>query len=266
MTGKASTMALAIHGLCFSYPDRPDVLKQVNLQAQAGERIGVIGANGAGKTTLFLVLCGILSPTAGEIALWGKPLRVGSLSQEVGLVFQNPDHQLFCTSVWQDVAFGPENLGLPRQEVTDRVEAALRLTGTLPLAERPPHHLSGGEKRMVAIAGVLAMQPQVVIYDEPSANLDCRARRRLIEFLQQSPQTLLIASHDLEFILETCQRVMVMDQGEVVADGETKAIMGNPALMGSHGLEPPHSLLFHDRPHPNGQGIPAALTALPTSS
>ena len=177
--------------------------------------------------------------------LFGDPVVPGQFRPDIGLVFQNPDDQLFSASVWEDVSFGPQNMGLVPPELNSRVSEALLLTGTQDLVERPPHHLSGGEKRMVAIASVLAMQPQLVIYDEPSANLDMRARRRLIKFLQSSQETSLVASHDLELIIEVCDRVILLDEGQVIADGETRQIMGNQALMERHGLEMPHSLIPH---------------------
>ena len=165
------------------------------------------------------------------------------------MVFQNPDDQLFSPSVWDDVAFGPQNLGLGGEQLAARVQAALHTTGVSGLADRAPHHLSGGEKRMVSIAGVLAMQPRLIIYDEPSASLDIRSRRRLINFLQESPVTSLISSHDLEFILEVCHRVVLLDQGRIVADGPPRQLMADKNLMAAHGLERPHSLSFHLQPH-----------------
>ncbi|NEO81874.1 MAG: ABC transporter ATP-binding protein, partial [Moorea sp. SIO4G3] len=195
--------ALAIDSLYFSYPDQPDSLRNINLTIKPGERIGLIGPNGAGKTTLFLTICGVLKPTrARGMLLFGKPVVAGEFRPEIGLVFQNPDDQLFSPSVWDDVAFGPENMGLPAVDVEQRVQQALSLTGVEHLAARVPHNLSGGQKCMVAIAGVLAMGPSLVLYDEPSANLDLRSRRRLISFLKRSEETILISSHDLELILE----------------------------------------------------------------
>jgi cobalt/nickel transport system ATP-binding protein len=238
-------IAIALEQVSFSYPDQPDILKAVSLTIQTGERVALIGPNGAGKTTLFHTICGLLQPDQGSIHLFGKPIRVGEFRPEIGLVFQNPDDQLLSASVWDDVAFAPQNMGLRAAEVEARVEQALALTGTHDLAQRPPHHLSGGEKRMVAIAGVIAMHPQVIIYDEPSANLDLRARRRLIHFLQSTSETLVIASHDLEFLLEVCDRVILMDEGRVIVQGLPQEIMGNQALMETHGLEKPYSLMPH---------------------
>ena len=237
--------AISLKDVSFSYSDHPGTLKEINLTILPGQRVGIIGPNGAGKTTLFLAICGVLTPQTGEICLFDKPVIPGEFRSEIGLVFQNPNDQLFCASVSEDVAFGPENMGLSRQEVEKRVQTALCLTGVQELASRPPHHLSGGEKRMVAIAGVLAMQPQLVIYDEPSANLDALARRRLIHFLQASPETMLISSHDLEMILEVCDRVILMETGDIVADGTPDQIMGDRSLMEAHGLEKPHSLIPH---------------------
>jgi cobalt/nickel transport system ATP-binding protein len=236
------TPAIAVSHVGFSYPDCPHTLQDVSFSLQPGERVGVIGPNGAGKTTLFMMLCGVLTPQAGTVQLFGEAVRPGQFYPDIGLVFQNPDDQLLSASVWDDVAFGPQNMGLSDLEVEQRVTHALALTGMTALASRPPHHLSGGEKRMVAIAGILAMQPRVMIYDEPSANLDLRARRRLIQFLQRSPQAMLISSHDLEFILEVCDRVLVIDGGRLVADGPAAAVMGQADWMESHGLEKPHSL------------------------
>ena len=234
--------AIAIEELSFAYPQQPPILNNLNLKVFPGEKVGVIGANGAGKTTLFLSICGILSPQ-GKIAVFGQPVVPGEFRSEIGFVFQNPDDQLFCPTVWDDVAFGPENMGLSTEEITKRVQEALYLTGVLPLAKRVPHQLSGGEKCMVAIASVLAMHPQLVIYDEPSANLDLRARRRLIKFLQESQQTILLCSHDLELILEVCDRVILLHGGSIVADGYPQTVMSEGQLMEANGLEVPYSLL-----------------------
>ncbi len=239
---KLEKAAIAITDLCFSYPNQPPILQDLNLEIFPGERVGLIGPNGAGKTTLFLSICGILSPAAGEIRLFGKPVEAGKFRSEIGLVFQNPEDQLFCPRVRDDVAFGPENMALEPEAVDRRVEEALFLTGVLHLAERVPHQLSGGEKRMVAIAAVLAMQPQLVLYDEPSANLDLRARRRLINFLHSSKETIVLSSHDLELILEVCDRVFLLDQGQILADGIPSEVMSDRQLMETYGLEVPYSL------------------------
>lgn len=249
-TQTIKTQAIALSGVCFAYPKEPQILHDIDLEVHQGDRLGVLGYNGCGKTTLFFLICGVLTPTHGSISLLGEPVIPNQFRPDVGLVFQNPDDQLFSATVWEDVAFAPENMGLPPEDVDQRVKAALELTGMTDLQHRAPHHLSGGEKRMVAIAGILAMHPQIVLYDEPSANLDMRARRRLIRFLQDSQQTFLVSSHDLEFVLEVCNRVIVLNQGKIVADGSPAVVMGDVALMEASGLEVPHSLV---PPHHPGQ-------------
>jgi cobalt/nickel transport system ATP-binding protein len=242
-------LALLVSDLSFSYPEKPGVLRDMNLKIAPGERVGLIGPNGAGKTSFFMLITGVYKPDVGEILLFGKPMKYGDFRPEIGLVFQNSNDQLFNPSVTDDVAFGPLNLGLSQEEVETRVTEALTTTGVLDLADRIPHHLSGGEKRMVSIAGVLAMRPKLIVYDEPSANLDMRARRRLICFLQKAQETLLIASHDLELILEVCDRVILIDEGRIVADGPPREIMCDAELMLEHGMEQPHSLVPHAEPH-----------------
>jgi cobalt/nickel transport system ATP-binding protein len=234
--------ALAIRELHAAYLGRPPTLRGVNLVMEEGERVGIIGLNGSGKTTLLRAVCGLLKPTSGSVAISGAPVVTGAFRPEVGLVFQNPDDQLFAPTVRDDVAFGPLNLGLSPEEIEARVQAALTAVGTLHLANRVPHHLSGGEKRMVAIAGVLAMQPRMVIYDEPEASLDSRARRRLINLLLAARETLLIATHDLELVLEVCSRVVLLDTGRIVAEGTPAALISDAALMAAAGLERPFSL------------------------
>lgn len=234
--------AVEVNQLWTAYPGHPPVLQGLDLRVEVGQHLGVIGPNGAGKTTLFLTLCGLLPPCSGQVSLFGQPLRPGQFRPEVGLVFQDPNDQLFAPSVAEDVAFGLRNLARPEAEIAAAVREALHLTGTLHLADRPPHHLSGGEKRMVAIAGILAMKPQLVLYDEPTANLDLRARHRLIVFLQQAAHTFLLASHDLELILEVCDQVILLDQGRIWAQGSPAHLMGQADLMEAHGLEVPPSL------------------------
>lgn len=241
--------ALKITDLSYSYTEKTDVLQNVSFEVKPGERVGLIGPNGAGKTTLFLSICGVLKPLKGEISVLGRSVQSGEFHPEIGMVFQNPDDQLFCPSVWEDVAFGPQNMDLSKDEVEARTREALSLVGHLDLADRPPHHLSGGEKRMISIAGVLAMRPELVIYDEPSANLGMRSRRRVINLLQASEQTNLISSHDLEFILEVCDRVIMLDNGRIITDGNPREIMSDDELMMAHGQEKPHSLVPHVRPH-----------------
>ncbi|NEP85178.1 MAG: ABC transporter ATP-binding protein [Okeania sp. SIO3B3] len=239
--------ALDISNLSFAYPGRPATLHNITLQIAPTERVGLIGPNGAGKTTLFMLVCGVLTPKSGEILSFGKAVKPGQFHPDVNMVFQNSNDQLFSPTVWDDVAFGPQNLGLSPAEVKARVDHVLNLTGVTELADRPPHHLSGGEKRMVSIAGVLAMNPRLVVYDEPSANLDLRARRRLLEFLKAAEHAMLVSSHDLEFVLELCDRVILMDEGGIITQGVPAEVMRDQALMEAHGLEKPHSLI----PHPH---------------
>jgi cobalt/nickel transport system ATP-binding protein len=240
---------LTTKGLSFSYPDTPDVLNDIAIEVMPGERVGLIGPNGAGKTTLFLVICGVLKPNEGEISLLGEPVAFGKFNPRAALVFQNPDDQLFCPTVREDVAFGPQNMGLPKEEVEARVKEALATVGASRFADRPVHHLSEGEKRIVSVASVLAMRPELVMYDEPSANLDIRSRRRLIRLLQSSAETILVASHDLELVLEVCQRVILIDEGKIIVEGDPRQIMGDEQLMEAHGQEKPHSLVPHQIPH-----------------
>ncbi|MEM8720350.1 MAG: ABC transporter ATP-binding protein [Cyanobacteria bacterium P01_G01_bin.39] len=241
------TKAIALKNISFSYGEDRAILTDISLDIAAGETVGLIGANGAGKTSLFLTICGIHQPSYGEVRLFDRPINAGEFNPEIGLVFQNPNDQLFCPTVRDDIAFGLENINLSPEEVAVRIEHALSLTGVTHLADRISHQLSGGEKCMVAIAAVLAMLPQIVLYDEPSANLDLRARRRLIHFLNSSHETTVISSHDLELIIEVCDRVVMLNQGRVVADGTPVEIMSDSDLMLDNGLEVPHSLTHNHR-------------------
>jgi cobalt/nickel transport system ATP-binding protein len=235
--------ALDVSQLCFHYPDGVAALNGISLQVQPGESVGLVGPNGAGKTTLFLCLCGVLLPSQGTVRVFSlDPTQAGQrrqLVQKLGMVFQNPDDQLFCSSVFEDVAFGPLNLGLNEVEVRQRVTEALQRVGLHGLEERVPHHLSGGEKRRAALAGILAMQPDLLLLDEPSAHLDPRGRRELIKLLNSFPHTKLIASHDLPMLLDCCQRVLLLDQGRLIADGPPRQLFADARLMEEHGLEVP---------------------------
>lgn len=238
--------AIAIANLSFSYPDCTNVIQHLNLTVQPGERIGIVGANGCGKTTFLMLLCGILSPTTGEIRLLGQPVRPGVFHSKIGLVFQNPDDQLFSTTVWEDVAFAPQNMGLSTADVAQRVATATALTQVQDLAHRPPHHLSGGQKKRVAIAGVLAMNPEILLLDEPSAQLDPYSRRQLIRLLDGLPQTQLIATHDLDLALDLCDRTLLFSHGQIIRDSDTYSILGNADLLEQHALELP---LSYSRPY-----------------
>ena len=239
-------LAIDVSNLDFAYPDGKRALCGLSLQVAPGETIGLIGPNGAGKTTFFLCLAGVLSAPAGAIKVAGLDLRQPAdrkaLPTKVGIVFQNSDDQLFSTTVGEDVAFGPLNLGIAADEVRRRVADALAHVGLAGFESRVPFHLSGGEKRRVAIAGILAMQPEVVLLDEPSMFLDPRGRRDLIRFLNELAITKIIATHDLDMILDTCQRVVVLDHGSVVATGQAENLLRDVALMDAHGLEVPYRL------------------------
>jgi cobalt/nickel transport system ATP-binding protein len=242
----SASPAIEVRQLDFAYPQGPKALECVNLTVEAGERIGLIGPNGAGKTTLFLCLCGVLRPRAEVLQVCDLDPREAAqrrrLPAHVGIVFQNSDDQLFNTTVFDDVAFGPLNLELPADEVRRRVSDALGRVGMSGQEQRVPFHLSGGEKRRVALAGVLAMRPEVLLLDEPTMFLDPRGRREFIALLHDAGGTQVLASHDLEMILQTCGRVLLLDQGRMVADGPPRVVLADAALMEAHGLEIPHSL------------------------
>lgn len=242
----ASDPAVEAVGLTFRYgPGRP-ALDGVAVRLERGETVGLVGPNGAGKTSLFLCLTGVLKPQAGSVRVCGldvrDPAQRKQLPRHVGIVFQDSDDQLFNSTVLDDVAFGPLNLGLAPGEVRQRVTEALDRVGMAGQEKRVPFHLSGGEKRRIALAGVLAMRPELLLLDEPSMFLDPRGRRGLIDLLGRIGGTQLIAAHDLELVLSTCRRVLVLDSGRVVADGEARTVLADRATMEAHGLEVPPSL------------------------
>ena len=229
--------------LRFAYPDGTAVLDGVDLIVGAGERVALLGPNGAGKTTLILHLIGVLRPSSGTIRVGEIELTDDTLDEirrRVGLVFQDPDDQLFMPTVGQDVAFGPANFGLRGASLSGRVTWALRAVGEEDLAERAPHHLSGGERRRVAIATVLAMESEILVLDEPTSHLDPAGRRELVSLLTGLPATQLVVTHDLPFALELCPRAVIMDQGKIVADGQTFDLLSDRALMSRHRLELPY--------------------------
>ena len=235
---------LAFDSVAFAYPDGSEALRGVSFRITHGESVGIVGANGAGKSTLLLHMNGTLAPSSGTVDIGGLvpgPRTLRDLRKRVGLVFQNPDDQLFMPTVEEDVAFGPLNLGLDSDAVRARVGRALAQVGGLELAARPPHHLSSGQKSRIAIATVLAMEPDVLVLDEPAAALDPRARRGLIELLQSFSHTKVVASHDLDLILDVCDRCMVLREGKVAADGPTEVILSNRTLLEDNGLELPLS-------------------------
>jgi cobalt/nickel transport system ATP-binding protein len=262
-------MSCAIHarGLSFRYPDGRLALDGVDLHVEHGERVALFGPNGAGKTTLVFHLNGLL---VGEGGLDVAGLEVGKetlseLRTRVGIVFQDPDDQLFMPTVHEDVAFGPLNMGCERAEVLTRVEEALETVRMVHAAARPPHGLSMGERRRVAIATVLAMRPSLLVLDEPSANLDPRSRRELIDVLAEIDRTMLVVTHDLPFAAELCERAVVLSGGRVVADGPCERVLADDELLASHDLELPVGFvpaLVERRPRPGDAVSPARIYPL----
>ena len=244
------TAALDVRGLAFAYPDGRQALFGIDLVVRAGERVALLGPNGAGKTTLALHLNGILTPGAGTVEVGGLPVAKANLREirrRVGMVFQDPDDQLFMPTVGQDVAFGPANLGLRGDELADRVHRALDAVGMADVAGRPPHHLSFGQRRRVAVATALAMEPDVLVLDEPTSNLDPAARRELTDVLSGLDLTLLVITHDLPYALELCPRSVVINEGRIVADDATSTVLADDALLAANRLEMPYGWRWAER-------------------
>ncbi len=240
-------MGLALQGVRYAYPDGRVALDGVDLEVATGERVAVLGPNGAGKTTLVLHLNGVLAPQAGRVLVDGLDTSAKSdvreVRRRVGIVFQDPDDQLFCPTVRQDVGFGPANMGLGADEVEARMLEALDAVGMAGAADRAPHHLSLGERRRVAVATVLAMRPTTLVLDEPSANLDPAARGELAAVLRGLPElTLVVVTHDLPYALELCPRSVVLDAGRVVDDGATVDVLADPKRLAAHRLALPPGL------------------------
>ena len=237
-----SVPTLEVRGLAYAYPDGHQALFGVDLHVHAGERVALLGPNGAGKTTLVLHLNGILTAGAGTVAVNGLPVAKKNLQEirrRVGIVFQDPDDQLFLGTVRQDVAFGPANLGVRGAELDRRVMAALDRVGMADFVDRPPHHLSFGQRRRVAVATVLAMEPEILVLDEPSSNLDPASRRELADILRGLDVTVLMVTHDLPYALELCPRSVVLSDGVMVADDATYDVLTDDELMRAHRLELP---------------------------
>jgi cobalt transport protein ATP-binding subunit len=233
---------IAVEHLHFAYPDGFEALRGVDLGVARGEKVALVGPNGAGKSTFMLHLNGINQPSHGSVTIGGTRVgreTLGQIRAEVGLVFQDPDDQLFSPTVRDDVAFGPLHMGLPPDEIHVRVERALAAVGMEGFERRMPHRLSLGQRKRVAIATVLSMNPSVLAFDEPTAALDPRGRRELIGLMASLPQTMVVATHDMRLVGEVLPRTVVMDGGVVVADGPTAELLSDAVLLEAHGLEAP---------------------------
>ena len=246
--------AIEITNLKYRYHDGTEALRGVSFRVAPGECVALLGPNGSGKSPVLLHLNGILQEKMsgdGAVKILGSPITMENLEtirRQVGLVFQDPDDQLFCPTVQEDVAFGPQQLGLSRTEVTAHVQKSLAQVGLAGFGRRSTHHLSHGEKRRVCLAGVLVCEPAILALDEPTSDLDPRGRREFKALLRQIPATKLIATHDLELVVELCARTIVLDRGKIVAEGATVELLNDEALMLTHGLERPH-ILRHIHPH-----------------
>lgn len=244
--------AIVVDDVYFTYPDGREVLKGITCSIPHGEKVALIGPNGAGKSTFMSQLNGVLMPSHGRVVIDGIELTRESLStirRKVGIVFQDPDDQLFCPTVFDDVAFGPLNLGLSKDTIHSRVENALGLVGLTGFEERSSFHLSFGERKRLALATVLSYQPEVLVFDEPSTNMDPLSRRRLIEWLKSSDKTILLCTHDLDIALEVCTRCLLLSDGKVVADGPASEILYNRELLEEHSLELPLAVRTHELLH-----------------
>lgn len=250
MGAAVSRPAIRVRDLAYSYPGGHPALGGIDLDVAPGERVALLGPNGAGKTTLMLHLNGVLSALRGTVEIGGTPLTRGTLREirrKVGLVFQDPDDQLFMPTLAQDVAFGPANFGVRGAELDARVAHALEVVSMTDLAARSPAHMSGGQRRRAALATVLACQPEVLVLDEPSANLDPVARRELAETLTGLDATMLIVTHDLPYAAQLCERAIVMDGGVVVADGAIGDVLSDTELLAAHRLELPWGFVVGSR-------------------
>ena len=246
--------AIEITGLKYRYPDGTAALRGISFRVKPGECLALLGPNGSGKSTLLLHLNGLLPEKTtgdGAVKIFNEPVtakNLQSIRRQVGLLFQDPDDQLFCPTVAEDVAFGPQQMGLPGTEVVARVKKSLAGVGLAGFENRTTRHLSHGEKRRACLAGVLACAPAVLVLDEPTSDLDPRGRREFKALLAEIPATKLIATHDLELAVELCPRTIILDQGEIIADGRTTTLLADEPLMLAHGLERPH-ILHHHHPH-----------------
>ena len=231
----------------YIYPDGTQAISGVSFRIVHGESVGIVGANGAGKSTLLLQISGTLLPTEGSVSIGEAVLSkktVKEIRKRIGFVFQDPDDQIFMPTVYEDVAFGPLHLGWTLENVEQSVIKALEKVNCLALKDRPPHKLSMGQKRAVSIASVIAMDPDILVLDEPSSNLDPRSRRKLIQLLKTFDHSKIIASHDLDMVLEVCERTIILGKGRVAADGRTPELLADEKLLEENGLEKPLSLQY----------------------
>lgn len=234
--------AIEVSGLHHRYPDGTEALRGVDVHVEPGETVALVGPNGAGKSTFLLHLNGVLEPSEGSVTIDG--LEVGrptlrTIRARVGLVFQDPDDQLFSTTVGDDVAYGPTHMGLAADEVDQRVSDALASVGMSGSEARVPHHLSVGQRKRVSLATVLSMDPSILVFDEPTAGLDPRGRREVIEMASARPETVLVSTHDMAFVAAVAQRLVILDDGLVIADGPSSDLLRDEPLLLAHGLEPP---------------------------
>lgn len=244
--------AIKVENVEFSYPDGHEVLKGISCNIYQGEKVALIGPNGAGKSTFMSLLNGVALPTKGSVHINNSQVAKENfidIRRQVGIVFQDPDDQLFCPTVFDDVAFGPLNLGLPKEEIELRVNEALTTVGLKGYEERSSFHLSFGERKRLALATVLSYQPDILVFDEPSTNMDPLNRRKLIQWLQQTDKTMLLCTHDLDIALEVCDRCLMLSDGVFVADGPAKDILHNKTLLEDNKLELPLALMTHELLH-----------------
>lgn len=235
---------IEVNELCVAYPDGTKAINNLSFKIEDGQSVAIVGANGAGKSTLMLTLVGIIPVSYGNIRINNLEVKKSNLSQiraQMGMVFQNPDDQLFMSKVYDDIAFGPRNYGFPEEEVEKRVSQVLTDLNAEHIRDKMPYKLSGGEKRIAAIACVLSMRPSIMLLDEPSSFLDPKARRNLIALLKNIPLTKVIATHDLDMAFDLCERVIVLQNSTLYTDGEAKSILKNKELMEACGLELPLS-------------------------